>query len=271
MNQQERNRRRAFGQNFLIDEGVTEQLVVDVEGAKGDWILEVGPGKGAITKRLLNNGAMVTAVEADSKWVEYLRNHLQEEPFEVIHQDASRVSWDRLEQSKAGLAPSASRSIFVGNLPYNMSGPILRHFMPVLHHFHKAHVMVQYEVGKRIVAEPGNRNYGYLSAWIQNYAYGSIVQKIPPECFRPKPRVFSATLDLFPREAPIETDPKFPLFLQGAFSQKRKKLTNSLGSVCPKGRIQEALEKHAVDANVRPEELSVEQFATLFGDLKGHL
>lgn len=265
----DRKNRWKFGQNFLVDETVIRQIAEDVQCKPKDWVIEIGPGAGAITRRLLPQCQKLTAIEVDPKWVEHLRKHTEWGNLEVIQADATRID---VEDVLARNAPTPDTKPFVvGNLPYNRAAPILFRFMPFIQKFKSLNIMVQYEVGKRICALPHTRNFGFLSVFIQNYATAELLQKIPQDAFRPRPKVLSATLRLTPLAAPKIDDPMFLRFVELAFSQKRKKMSNSLLSFYSKEKVTEALravsEKYpetGVDENARAEDLSVDQFVLAF-------
>ena len=267
--QDDRKSRWKFGQNFLVDESVIRQIAEDVPCRPADWILEIGPGAGAITRRLLPRCQKLTAIEIDSKWVEHLRKHPEWGNLEVIQADATRIDVEDVLRRSA--PQSDSKPFVVGNLPYNRAAPILFRFLPFIHRFQAMNIMVQYEVGKRICAKPHSRDFGFLSVFIQNHATAEMLQKIPQEAFRPRPKVFSATVRLTPLAAPKTEDPMFLRFVELAFAQKRKKMSNSLLPFYPKEKVEAALiaigsadAEAAIDENARAEDLSVDQFVAAF-------
>jgi len=156
----DRKRRWKFGQNFLVDESVIRQIAEDAAPRKTDWVVEIGPGQGAITRRLVPECAKLTAIEVDPKWVEHLRGR-DWGPMEVIQADATRLDVAALLDREPGKKP-----IVVGNLPYNRAAPILFRFLPFIHRFQSMQIMVQYEVAKRICAQPHSRDFGFLSVFI---------------------------------------------------------------------------------------------------------
>ena len=268
-NDDDRKTRWKFGQNFLIDETVIRQIAEDVGPKKTDWVIEIGPGQGAITRRLAPNCAKVTALEIDPKWVAHLQNRTEWGNVEVIQTDATRVDVEELLNRDPSKKP-----LVVGNLPYNRAAPILFRFLPHIQRFQSMNIMVQYEVGKRICAMPHTRNFGFLSVFIQNYANAELLQKINQEAFRPRPKVFSATVRLTPLREPKTKDPLFLRFVEIAFSQKRKKLSNSLLPFYRRDKVVEVLndlgaasepgEDRKLDENSRAEDLSVDQFVEAF-------
>ncbi|MDB5106634.1 MAG: dimethyladenosine transferase [Fibrobacteres bacterium] len=269
----DRKKRWKFGQNFLIDETVVRQIAEDVGPRKNDWVIEIGPGAGAITRRLAAECAKLTAIEIDPKWIEHLRKHPQWGNLDIVQADATRVDVEELLQREPGKKP-----LVVGNLPYNRAAPILFRFLPFIHRFQSMNIMVQYEVGKRICAKPHTRNFGFLSVFIQNHATAELLQKIGQDAFRPRPKVMSATVRLTPLAAPKISDPMFLRFVEIAFSQKRKKLSNSLMPFYRKEKVEEVLhalndaakdmgdgeETIVIGENSRAEDLSVDQFVEAF-------
>ena len=265
----DRKRRWKFGQNFLVDESVIRKIAEDTAPRKNDWVIEIGPGQGAITRRLVPDCYKLTALEIDPKWVEHLQKRSEWGPLEVIQTDATRVDVEALLAREPGKKP-----LVVGNLPYNRAAPILFRFLPHIQRFQSMHIMVQYEVGKRICAKPHSRDFGFLTVFIRNYCEAEMLQKIGQDAFRPRPKVLSATVRLTPLKAPKTTDPLFLRFVHIAFSQKRKKLTNALTTFYLKDKVVAALdalgeavvdpEEHRVNSDSRAEDLSVDQFVELF-------
>ncbi len=260
MNEKERNHRRAFGQNFLIDDSVIAQLCEDVPVLKEDGIIEIGPGRGALSSLLIKSCYKFMAIEKDPKCLEFLKSKSLFEKAEFIEADASRVDLKSVFTPFKGI----ENIHLVGNLPYNMTGPILKHFLPVLGKFKTCQFMVQYEVAKRMVADPGSKNFGSLSVMVQNYSRAKLLRKVPPDAFRPKPNVFSATVSLWPHPSPINDSPLFPIYVKQSFSQKRKKLSNCLGPLLPKAQILESLKKLDLSPDIRAEQLGVKEHNQLF-------
>jgi 16S rRNA (adenine1518-N6/adenine1519-N6)-dimethyltransferase len=259
----DQNKKRwKFGQNFLVDEGVIREITDDVLCGKQDWIVEIGPGQGALTRRLGPRCRRLTALEIDPKWVDHLQNRPEWGDLEVIRTDAAKVDLGQLLELQA---PSpGNKPLVVGNLPYNRAAPILFHFLPFIGRFQSMNIMVQYEVAKRICAQPHSRDFGFLTVFIRNYAEPELLRKISPDAFRPRPKVFSATVRLVPLQRPHTEDPRFLRFVEAAFSQKRKKLVNSLKPFYSRDSVEEALKILEAGENARAEDLSVEQFVKAF-------
>ena len=264
----DRKRRWKFGQNFLVDESVIRQIAEDAAPAKTDWVIEIGPGQGAITRRLLPECGKLTAIEIDPKWVEHLRGR-DWGNLEVIQADATRLDVEALLAREPGKKP-----LVVGNLPYNRAAPILFRFLPFIHRCKAMHIMVQYEVAKRLCARPHSRDFGFLTIFMRTHCEPEFLRKIEQDSFRPRPKVLSATVRLNPLPVPKIEDPLFLRFVEIAFSQKRKKLVNSMLGFYRKEKVAEALnalrdltddpEEHRVNADSRAEDLSVDQFVELF-------
>ncbi|HEX2613459.1 MAG TPA: 16S rRNA (adenine(1518)-N(6)/adenine(1519)-N(6))-dimethyltransferase RsmA [Fibrobacteria bacterium] len=261
----DRKTRWKFGQNFLIDEGVVRGIVDDVPSNPSDWIIEIGPGQGALTRRLAPRCQKLTAIEIDEKWVEHLGNHPEWGNLDVMQADATRVDWDEILTTRA--PEPGARPLVVGNLPYNRAAPILLGLLPHLNRCHSLQIMVQLEVAKRLCAKPHSRDFSFLTVMAQNHATAELLRKVSPDSFRPRPNVWSATLRLTPREAPLCGDADFKPFVDLAFSQRRKKLTNVLEAFYGKTRATGELEALGLRPDSRAEDLSVEEFAALFARL----
>lgn len=253
----DRDRRRRFGQNFL-DKATAELLASDIPLGPGDSILEIGPGHGALTEPLLSRGVPVTAVEVDEECVAFLQEKFADNPnFHIVNQDILQFPID--EWLKKNPKPWLA-----GNLPYNIATGIVAKVMPLLKKTNGFMCMVQYEVAKRFCAEPHSSDYGSLSVWIRAHASGTLLRKIGPEHFTPRPNVDSATVMLTPLEQPLEAPAEFFEFVQASFSLKRKLITNSLSSRYEKTKIAEALERCCFSPNTRAEELSPEDLLQLY-------
>lgn len=265
LEQDDRKTRWRFGQNFLVDAAVIRQIAEDIPLVNGDWVIEIGPGQGAITRKLADRCAKLTALEIDPKWVEHIGKHPEWGNVEVVKTDATRMDVAAL---LAAHAPSPeTRPVVVGNLPYNRAAPILFRFLPHIQRFKSMHIMVQYEVAKRLCAKPHSRDFGFLSVFVQNLATAEIVQKIGPDAFRPRPKVLSATVRLTPLPTPQNLDPFFLSFAEIAFAQKRKQLTNVLAPFYPKAKVLSVLESLGAGEHARAEDLSVPDFVAAYAAL----
>ena len=210
--------RKRFGQHFLVDGGIIEGIVAGIAPQPDDHMVEIGPGLGAITHPLLQHLKHLTVVELDRDLVIRLRANPQ---LTVIDQDVLRVDFRSLANS--GLR-------IVGNLPYNISTPILFHLLDAVDVVKDQHFMLQKEVIDRMVAAPGTAAYGRLSVMLQwRYDMENFLH-VPPTSFDPPPRVDSAMVRMVPKTAPPVVDfDRFSAMVQVAFSQRRKLLRHTLG------------------------------------------
>lgn len=252
--------RRKFGQNFLVDDSVCRAIADDADPVENGTIIEIGPGAGAITQYLVRAGRVV-AVEIDPKWAEKLPRKVSSgADLVVINKDALHADIDPwMEPGPTGILP-----VLCGNLPYNRASAILLRFLPKIRRFRHFTFMVQWEVAKRIAAEPGRRDFGALSVLVHNYAIPSTRLKIGPDSFRPRPKVHSGTVLLLPRAQPLCDEPLFPWLVRAAFRQKRKTLRNSLLHTFPVAVVDEALAKCGFEPGCRAEGIDPEGFVRLF-------
>ena len=253
----DRARRRKFGQNFL-DVPTAQMIAGDLPAEAGDYVLEIGPGHGALTEHLLARAVQLTAVEIDEQCVEFLEQKFRgQENFRI-------ENIDFLKFDLQAFLDAHERPWVTGNLPYNVSTAIIAGLMPKLHLTKGFMGMVQLEVAERICASPCSSNYGSLSVLVSAFADTQILRKIGPEHFTPRPNVDSATMLLTPKKCPLEAPEGYFDFVRAAFTQKRKTLANSFGRAFDKKKIQEAIELLDYPATVRAEELSPSQFLEFY-------
>ena len=244
--------RKRFGQNFLVDESVVERIVAAIAPTPGEVLIEIGPGREALTAPLLASGADLRVVEIDRDLAAGLRQR---------HPDLPVLEADALDVDFAALANGEPYRL-VGNLPYNISTPILFHLLaqdppPVDMHF-----MLQKEVVDRMTAAPGDRAMGRLGLMCQNRAEIVHLFDVPPEAFSPRPRVDSAIVRVVPRaqpRVPAELDGAFDEVVRLAFAKRRKTLRNSLKGRLDAGAIMAA----GIDPGTRPETLGLDAFLAL--------
>ena len=213
--------RKRFGQHFLTDVHIIEAIVDAIHPAEGDALVEIGPGLGAMTLPLLQRIRPFSVIELDRDLAARLR---QREGLEVIESDVLKVDFAALSAAKG------QKLRVVGNLPYNISTPILFHLLGFVEQVVDQHFMLQKEVVERMAASPGCKDYGRLSVMLQwRYAIESVLD-VPPEAFDPPPRVDSAIVRMLPHAVPPQLDPVLlGEMVQAAFSQRRKLLRHSLG------------------------------------------
>lgn len=247
--------RKRFGQHFLHDKNIIDKILRAINPQEDDNLLEIGPGRGALTLPLLNYCKQLTAVELDRDLIPILQHSATHGgELNLINADILKFELDSLPRSE-GLR-------IVGNLPYNISTPLMFHLMDSISQIQDMHFMLQKEVGKRIVAEVSSRNYGRLSVMIQYFCHCQYLFDVAPGCFTPPPKVDSAIIRLTPHTTPIVKVRNFALFaevVRVAFSQRRKTISNSLKSIMPP----ESLDACQIDRRLRAENLTLHDFACL--------
>ncbi len=242
--------RKRFGQHFLADRGVVEDIVDAIDPRPGEALVEIGPGLGALTLPILERSQRLCVVELDRDLAERLRRN---PALEVIESDALKVDF-------AALAASREHKLrLVGNLPYNISTPILFHLLPAAAAVQDQHFMLQKEVVDRMAAAPGTKAYGRLSVMLQWRYHIESLFDVPPHAFEPPPRVDSSVVRMLPWPEPAALDAALlEELVQVAFSQRRKLLRHTLGRW---------LEARAwggeFDVQRRAEEVPVAEFVTL--------
>ena len=250
--------KRSFSQNFLVQPGATAQIA-EAAAALGHEVVELGPGLGALTHALLDRGCRVLAVELDRDMVRVLRAELGElSALEIREGDAAEL--DLTAHSEA----CGTKLVVTGNLPYQATGAILRQV--VLHRdaLAGAVLMVQREVRDRLVAAPGNKDYGALTVFTQAAFEVDTVCRLRPGSFFPPPKVESAVVRLTPRETPrAEETPTFRAVVRAAFQTRRKTLRNALRVMGDPARAAQAGVDAGIDLGRRGETLSVEEFGRL--------
>ncbi len=214
--------RKRFGQNFLTDGGIIDSIVRAIDPQPGQPMVEIGPGLMALTQPLVERLGRLTVIELDRDLAVRLRLHAQ---LDVVESDVLKVDF-RAIAARLGVP----RLRVVGNLPYNISSPILFHLLEQVDVVQDQHFMLQKEVIDRMVAAPATAAYGRLTVMLQwRYAMENVLF-VPPESFDPPPKVDSAVVRMVPRQAPAALDPKLlEELVQVAFSQRRKILRNTLG------------------------------------------
>jgi 16S rRNA (adenine1518-N6/adenine1519-N6)-dimethyltransferase len=242
--------RKRFGQHFLADRGVIDDIVAAIGPKPGQALVEIGPGLGALTLPLLERSQRLTVIELDRDLAARLRHN---PALEVIEADVLKVDFAALAQA------SGQQLRVVGNLPYNISTPILFHLLPAAADVQDQHFMLQKEVVARMAATPACKDYGRLSVMLQWRYHIEHLFDVPPEAFEPPPRVVSAIVRMLPWPAPAAVDAGLlEELVQVAFSQRRKLLRHTLG------RWLEA--RHfggAFDVQRRAEEVPVAEYVAL--------
>ena len=244
--------RKRFGQNFLHDPHIIERIVDAIDPQPGQTIVEIGPGQAALTRALIARAGHIAAIEIDRDLAAWLRTQFESAQLQLIEGDALDFDWTML--------PGPLR--LVGNLPYNISSPLLFALVPIADRVIDQHFMLQKEVVDRMVAPPGSRTYGRLSVMLQFRYRMTRLFDVPRGAFRPAPQVTSSIVRMQPLPAdqlPNVDRTAFGRVVAAAFGQRRKTLRNALGDLMATGAIEAA----GVDPKARAETLTVGHFVEL--------
>lgn len=245
--------RKRFGQHFLESFGVIQNIIQAVHPQTTDHLVEIGPGLGALTKPLLENHLHLTVIEIDRD----LAKHLQKIPNLMVHnEDALKFDFNKLHSAKA------QKLRIIGNLPYNISTPLLFHLLSFSPIIQDMHFMLQEEVVNRMIASPHTKDYGRLSIQLQYHCEVYKLFSIPPSAFSPPPKVQSAFVRIVPLTAPKVIAKNMALFqmvVNRAFQQRRKTVNNALKNVLTSPDF----ERLKIDKSLRPENLSVDDYVTI--------
>ena len=248
--------RKRFGQNFLHDHTIISQILASIMATPDQHWVEIGPGLGVLTEPLLKKGISLDVIELDRDLVNFLTQKFKDCTKLRIH------SCDALDFNFAELSREGEGLHIIGNLPYNISTPLLFHLLESAERIEDMHFMLQKEVVERMCAEPGSKKYGRLSIMIQYLCEAELLFYVPPESFNPVPRVMSAIVKLIPyKELPVEVSSltDFNKLVTQAFSQRRKTLRNSLKNFFSEQEIIDL----AIDPAVRAESISLRDYVKL--------
>ena len=256
---------KALGQHFLIDTNVIDRILEGARVQEGDYVIEVGPGIGTLTKEMGRTAEKVVAIEIDKTLIPISEETLADFPnIEVINQDILKVDVQELVKEKLNGGPVK----LIANLPYYITTPIVMKFLEEDIPVTDIVVMVQKEVADRMNAQPNSKDYGALSVAVQYYCDTEIVAKAPRHMFMPQPNVDSTVIGLHVREEKkynVDNEDIFFKTVKASFGQRRKTLLNSLGGLgfLSKDQIKIALQEANIDEKRRGETLSIEEFASL--------
>lgn len=258
--------KRSLGQNFLVDRHYQQRIVAALNPQPGETIIEIGPGRGALTQWLVESGATIVAIETDSDLLPFL-----EESF-GSRDNFRLVSADALEFDFGSIASTENRARVIGNLPYNISTPLVSRLIDYRAVISELVIMLQSEVVDRMVARPGGKEYGYLSVMVQLYSRVERLFDVPPGAFRPAPKVIStvcrARLSTGPSIA-VADERGFRETAQVIFAQRRKTLRNNLRAgrtrlgISEMADLENALVECEIDPGRRAETLSIAEIARL--------
>ena len=252
----QRGAKKHLGQHFLHEKGIISKIVQAVDPKPGDRLVEIGPGQGAITFPLLDRHGALTVIEFDRDLIAPLTAAAKAHgELAIVHSDVLQVDFTQL-------AGDAGQIRLVGNLPYNLSSPILFHALDHASAIRDMHFMLQKEVVDRMAAEPGSKVYGRLSVMLQAYCRVVPLFKVPPGAFRPPPKVDSAVVRMVPRapdEIAVRDGRRFAHVVRAAFGQRRKTLRNALNGVADTAMIEAA----GLRPDMRAEQVDVASFVRL--------
>ncbi len=252
---------RSLGQVFLIDSNIRKNIISACQFKPRDRVLEIGSGRGELTRLIADKVARVFAVEIDRNLCKYLGDNLKEYPnIVIINKDILKFNFNRHFQKIKG------KIKVVGNIPYYITTPIILSLIKYRNKIESIFIMVQKEFAQRMLANCGCRDYGSFSCFIQYYTQPQVLFSVKRTCFRPQPRVDSYFLRLGIREKPkVKTKNEDLLFkiIRASFNKRRKTLRNSLKGIIPKEKLERFFGRYRINPNIRPEDLSLEAFACL--------
>lgn len=246
--------RKRFGQNFLHDHHWIERIARAIDPKPGDELIEIGPGQAALTREVIARAGRQTAVEIDRDLAAFLRTQFPDGSLELIEADALTLDWSTVLEGK--------RLRVFGNLPYNISSPLLFALLPAAHRIVDQHFMLQKEVVDRMVAQHGSKTYGRLSVMLQWRYRMQKLFDVPPGAFNPPPKVMSSVVRMIPKAKEEVPSVDFELFssvVANAFSQRRKTIRNALSALLSAEEIAAC----DVDPGARAEALPLDAFVRL--------
>lgn len=252
---------KSLGQNFLTDESVLTDIVEGAEVNNEDLVIEIGPGVGSLTAKLLCKAKRVVSIELDNDLIPILETELGQEPnFTLIHNDALKVDFNEIIGEEKSVK-------LVANLPYYVTTPIIARLLKEDYKFKSLTIMIQKEVAERIDAEPNCKEYGALSLMVQYYCNTKIIRRVPPSCFIPRPKVDSIVIRLDKLSEPrvnVKDEKLMFDIIRNSFNMRRKTLWNGVKFLgLPKESLENAFEKAGIDPKRRGETLSLQEFAKL--------
>lgn len=267
------NFQKKFGQNFLVDSNVLENIIEKAGITNDDLVLEIGPGIGTMTQYLCESAREVVAIEIDETLIPILNYTLEDyDNVTIINDDALKTDIEKIVKKKNGGKPIK----VVANLPYYITTPIIMGLLEGKAPIDSITIMVQKEVAERMQTGPGSKDYGALSLAVQYYADANILMTVPASCFMPRPKVDSSVikLDIYDKP-PVNVCDEEMLFkiIRASFNQRRKTLANGLKNApnlpFTKEEIEDSIIKLGKDVNIRGEKLTLEEFAKLTDILMG--
>ncbi len=260
---------KKLGQNFLIDEKVIDTIVEASEITKEDFVIEIGPGLGTLTQKLLEKAGKVVAIELDDRMIRILKERFfLEKHFEILNEDVLKVDLRELITQKK-VETGLKNVKIVANLPYYITTPIIMKLLEEKLEIKSITVMVQKEVADRLTETPGGKKSGAITYAVQYYALAEEIRTVPNDSFIPAPEVASEVIKLTLRKEPVikvSDEKEFFYFIKIAFMQRRKTLVNAVSNAgvnISKQKVEKVLQELGIDTKIRAEALTIEQFASI--------
>lgn len=260
---------KKLGQNFLIDENVIDTIANASEISSDDLVIEIGPGLGTLTDKLLEKAGKVIAIELDERMIDILKNRFfMYNNFEIINEDVLKVDLNKLiKENKEQFGLKSAK--IVANLPYYITTPIIMKLLEERLDIESITVMIQKEVADRLTAIPGDKNSGAITYTVYYYATSEEVLTVPNSSFIPEPEVESEVIKLNLRKEPVievTDERKFFALIKAAFMQRRKTFLNAIGNSglnTTKEQMEQVLKELDIDTRIRGEALTIDQFAKI--------
>lgn len=258
--------KKSLGQNFLVDPNYIRKIIEAVNPQSDEIIIEIGAGRGALTEKIIVKAAKVIAIELDNDLIPILNETFGEnENYLLIHQDALKIDFKDLIEKNSS---NSKKAKLAANLPYYISTAILQHLIEFRESFSELILMLQKEVVERITAKAGNRERGFLTVLIEAYFKSEKLFDVPPNAFRPAPKVQSSVMRLEPKNnaRKLKDDSFFKKLISEGFRQKRKTLLNNLKNseeISGEKNIVEIIEKAGINPKNRAEDLTFEDWCNL--------
>ena len=265
---------KRYGQNFLIDDNILEEIVNSADITKDDLVIEIGPGLGNLTEYILSRAKYAILVEIDLKMIKVLKDRFKDRKnYILINDDILKVNIDKLVEEIKSKNDLSFRSVkVVANLPYYITTPIIFKLLEDENSISDITVMVQKEVAQRMVAKPKSKDFGILTLMVDYFSNANIIVLVPNSSFIPEPGVMSAVINLKKnRKYSVKNEKLFFELIHKAFAQRRKKMINSLSSTnfnnMTKQELEDLFKRCNLDFNTRAEELTIEEFIELVNNI----
>lgn len=265
---------KRYGQNFLIDDNILEEIVNSADITKDDLVIEIGPGLGNLTEYILSRAKYAILVEIDSKMIKVLEDRFKDRKnYILINDDILKVNIDKLVEEIKSKNDLSFRSVkVVANLPYYITTPIIFKLLEDENSISDITVMVQKEVAQRMVAKPKSKDFGILTLMVDYFSNANIIVLVPNSSFIPEPGVMSAVINLKKnRKYSVKNEKMFFELIHKAFAQRRKKMINSLSSTnfnnMTKQELEDLFKRCNLGFNTRAEELTIEEFIELVNNI----